>query len=231
MRTAPKVAVVAEEKPKGALALKDIFRLSKQVGHVPFREVVKESSGFEVVPMTEDAEDKELMRQLQYALSSFMTLAEKSNMRFAGNRINDVGKNFENVLTNQIERTSIEIKPLRSSGYPDYRLKQGDRITYLDIKATGDPDSEESTFRTFYYSSGRKLDRDGRHLLVKFQMKEEQPKSWKVAAWEIKDLYNLEVGLKTEFNTGFAGIAKVKTLDSSSTPHPKNKRQEQQKLG
>lgn len=218
-------------EPEPKLALKNIFRLSKQVGHVPFRDVVRESSGFEVLPMTEDAEDKELITQLRYALSSFMTLAEKSNMRFTGNRINDVGKKFENVLTNQVERTTIEIKPLRSSGYPDYKLKQGDRITYLDIKATGNPDSEESTFRTFYYSSGRKLDSDGRHLLVKFQMTEEQPKSWKVADWEIKDLYNLEVGLKTEFNTGFAGIAKVKTVDSSSTPHPKTKRQEQQKLG
>lgn len=198
--------------------LKGIFRLSKQVGHVPFSEVVRESSGFEVIPIDEDNdEDNELLRHLRYALSSFIRLTEKAEQRFRGNRINEVGRRFENMIVEEVKKTPIEIRKLGSAGYPDFELKQGqNRITYLEIKSTADPKSDESTFRAFYYSSGKKIQADARHLLVKIQMEEEANKYWKVLAWELRDLAKLDIHLKTEFSTSFAGIHKTPLLDSST---------------
>lgn len=53
-------------------------------------------------------------------------------------------------------------------------------------------------------------------------MQEEANKYWKVMAWELRDLSKLEVRLKTEFNTGFSGLAKTPLLDSSSMKRGKN---------
>ncbi len=212
---------MSDEKP---LALKDIFRLSKQVGHVPFSEVVRESSGFEVIAIDEQTEeDKELLRHLGFALNNFMKLAEKSGMRFKAGRINDVGKKFENVVTEEVKKTPIHIKRLGSSGYPDFEITQdpNDRLTYLEIKSTGVLQSDSSTFRTFYYTGGKKLRGDARHLLVKFQMEEEENKSWRVMSWELRDLAKLEIQLKAEFFTGFAGLHKTPLLDSSTLKRDK----------
>jgi hypothetical protein len=41
---------------------------------------------------------------------------------------------------------------------------------------------------------------DAHHLLLQIQIIEEADKYWKVASWELRDLYNLKVGLKTEWN-------------------------------
>ena len=205
-------------------ALKDIFRLRKRVGLVPFSEVVHASSGWGVIPIDEEnADDKELLRHLRYALASFIRLTEKAEQRFRGNRINEVGRRFENMIVEEVKKTPIEIRKLGSSGYPDFELKQGqNRISYLEIKCTADPKSEESTFRAFYYSSGKKIQADGRHLLVKVQMEEEANKYWKVISWELRDLSNLQIQLKTEFATGFSGMAKAHLLDSSSMRRGKN---------
>lgn len=223
METRAWVVCLAEEKPKGALALKDIFRLSKQVGHVPFSEVVRESSGWSIIPIDEESdEDKELLRHLHYSMVSFIRLTEKAEQRFRGNRINDVGKRFENMIVEEVKKTPIEIRKLGSSGYPDFELKQGkDRITYLEIKSTQDPKSELSTFRAFYYSSGKKIQFDARHLLVKILMEEEANKYWKAISWELRDLATLNIQLKTEFYTGFAGMHKTALLDSSTMKRDK----------
>lgn len=206
------------------MVLKDIFQLSKQIGHVPFSEVVQASSGWSVIPLDENnSDDKELLRLLQYSLQSFIRLTVKAEQRFRGNRINDVGKRFENMIVEEVKKTPIEIRKLGSSGYPDFELKQGqNRITYLEIKLTADPKSDESTFRAFYYSSGKKIQHDARHLLVKIQMEEEASKYWKVLAWELRDLATLNIQLKTEFYTGFAGMHKTALLDSSTMKRGKN---------
>jgi len=69
--------------------------------------------------------------------------------------MNDVGKKFEYTLIEELKKTPIEVKKLGASGYPDFELKQGNRVSYLEVKATDNPKSTESTFKTFYYSSGR----------------------------------------------------------------------------
>lgn len=212
-------------------SLRDIFRLHKQVGTVQFPEVVRESSGFEVIPIDDDRdEDKELLRHLTFALAGFKSLAEKSGMRFTAPRINDVGKKFEAVIKGELAKTPIEITRLAASGYPDYEIKQGDRLTYLEMKSTGSLKAATSTFRTFYFSSGTKLKGDARHLLVVFHMQEESNKSWKVLTWELHDLANLEMQLKTEFNAGFKHLLKTRLLDSSELPHTKKPKGEQLKL-
>lgn len=212
-----------ESDDLSTIDLKGILELKNRVGNVPFPLLVKKATKFEVIPVDEEnGEDKELIRHLRFALSSVVSMSEKAGSRFQGNRINDVGKKFEYEMQEKLRQTPIDVKKLGAQGYPDFRLKQGERVSYLELKLTSVEESEKSTFRAFFFSSGKKIESDARHLLAKVQMLEEANKYWKVLSWELRDLSKLEVRLKTEFQTGHAGMAKTPLLDSSSIKRGKD---------
>jgi hypothetical protein len=49
----------------------------------------------------------------------------------------------------------------------------------------------------FYFTSGKKIKSDARHLLLQIQMEEESNKYWKVISWQIRDLSGLKAILFT----------------------------------
>ena len=197
--------------------LSDIFRLHEEFNHISFADVVKASSGYDVLPIDpRDNNDLKLIDELNTAILGFTKYAKSSGARFQGNRINDVGKNFENAVQQAIDRTSITINKLTKMGYPDFRLTQdSDRVTFLEIKVSGLEQNSRSSLRSFFYSSATKIDCDARHLLLKVYMVEETSKYWKIVSWELKDLSTLTVSLKTEFNAGSYEIGETKTLAHS----------------
>lgn len=200
-----------------SIKLKDVFRLKKKVGTVHFSKVVFESAGHMVIPIrSKEPEDRALIKHLSYALNNFLKLTEKSGSRFTGARINDVGKKLENQIVEEIRKTPLIVEKLGQSGYPDFEIKQKQRITYLEIKTTGNIRKEQTHHRMFYYSSGKKIAYDARHLLLQIQMEEEASKYWKVVSWEIRDLSKLKLNLKTEFNASFADFEKTPLLISST---------------
>ena len=186
---------------------------------VSFADLVRESSGHLVLPIDPcSREDMLLLGHLSQALTAFVRLTEKSGQRFTGNRINDVGKRFEYMIADELRKTPLEASVLGRPGYPDCVLKQGERVTYLEIKTSASVQKESNKhLKTFSFSSGKKIKSDARHLLLKVQLEEEDNKIWKVVAWELRDLSTLKTRLKTEFNAGFGDLAVVRLLGSSNS--------------
>jgi hypothetical protein len=196
---------------------KSEFWIHNGLAAISFSDLVKESSGHLVLPIDPGSkEDMFLLKHLSQALTAFVKLTEKSGQRFTGNRINDVGKRFEYMIAEELRKTPFEASILGRPGYPDCMLKQGERVTYLEIKTSASIQKEANKYlKTFSFSSGKKIKSDARHLLLKVQLEEEDNKIWKVVAWELRDLTTLKTRLKTEFNAGFGDLADVRLLGSS----------------
>ena len=196
--------------------LKAIFSLNKKCGSTDFSEVVKASCGYDVIPIdANNNDDADLVKHLTFALNNFLELTQKSGQRYHGDRINEVGKKIENQIADEIKKMPLEISKLGSSGYPDFEIRQSSRIAYLELKTTGNKNKSKTHHRMFYYSSGKKIKSDARHLLIQIQMEEESNKYWKVLEWELRDLSDLKVRLKTEFNSNFQGVGMTRLLSSS----------------
>ncbi len=199
------------------------FWIRNGLAAISFSDLVRESSGHLVLPIDPGSkEDMFLLKHLSQALTAFVKLTEKSGQRFTGNRINDVGKRFEYMIAEELRKTPLEASVLGRPGYPDCVLKQGERVTYLEIKTSASIQKEANKYlKTFSFSSGKKIKSDARHLLLKVQLEEEDNKIWKVVAWELRDLSTLKTRLKTEFNAGFGDLADVRLLGSSgNAAHP-----------
>jgi hypothetical protein len=85
--------------------------LSKAVGHVAFHEVVKLSSGFNVIPFdATDELDKDLMRTLSNTLSTFLKTLANTRSRLQGNRVNEVGRRIEELLVNELNKQPLSVK-------------------------------------------------------------------------------------------------------------------------
>jgi len=97
------------------------------------------------------------------------------------------------------------------SGYPDHELiDQAGRLTYFETKVSSQ--IGESSARAFYYSGGKKIKADARHLLIGWEIEEESTRHWKVVGWKLVDLSHLRVSLKTEFNANNPDIYKADAL-------------------
>jgi hypothetical protein len=168
--------------------ISNAFLLSKAVGYVTFQEVVKESSGFIVIPFdATDELDKDLMRTLNNTLSKFLKTLTNTRSRLQGNRVNEVGRRIEELLVNELNKQPLYVKKLGSSGYPDIEMK----TSTLD---------ENSSFRYFYYTNGNKIKCNAKHLLLDIIVSEESPHYWKIEKWALSDLSRLKLRLKCEFN-------------------------------
>lgn len=192
------------------------FWIQNGRGPIAFSDLVLESSGHKVLPINpRDRQDMLLLQHLSQAMTAFARLGERGQ-RFTGKSICDIGKRFEYMIAEALGRTAIDVSVLGRPGYPDCVLRQGDRVTYLEIKTSASVQKESNGFfKTFSFTSGNKIRSDARHLLLKVQMEEEVDKMWKVVAWEVRDLSALMTRLKTEFNAGLADLAGVPLLRSS----------------
>jgi hypothetical protein len=194
------------------------FWIRKGLPQVSFADLVRESSGHVVLPIDPySREDMLLLSHLSQSLTAFVRLTEKSGQRFTGHRINEVGKRFEYMIADELRKTPIQASVLGRPGYPDCVLKQGERVTYLEIKTSASAQESNRFLKSFSFSSGKKIKSDARHLLLKVQLEEEDNKIWKVVAWELRDLSTLKTRLKTEFNAGIGDLALVRLLGSSDS--------------
>jgi hypothetical protein len=136
-------------------SISSVFLLSKAVGDVTFQKVVKESSGFIVIPFdATDELDKELVRSLGTILGKSLKTLTNTRSRLQGNRVNEVGRRIEELLVNELNKPPLTVKKLGSSGYPDIEISHMGRIIYLEMKTSSL--DEKSSFRYFYYTDGKK---------------------------------------------------------------------------
>jgi hypothetical protein len=196
--------------------LRKVFDLRKKLGKLFFSEVVESSCGRKVLPVNiKDPHDVALINHLAFALNKFVALSKKSGQRFHGGRINEIGKQIESLIEAEIRKTPLAINKLGSSGYPDFEILQNQRVTYLELKSTGNINKKSTHHRMFYFTTGKKIKSDARHLLLQIQMEEESNKYWKVLSWQIRDLSGLKVSLKSEFNANFQDFDKTPLLRES----------------
>jgi hypothetical protein len=172
-------------------------------GRISFPELVKATTHYEIVKLDPEnnPNDRELFMELTNASKNFIDYTNRIHQRFEGNRINEVGKRIEEAFVEELKKTKLKPQLLRKAGYPDMKIMDpAERITFLESKAISE--DWDSTFRSFYYTDGSKIDSNARHLLIAWHIKEEKERYWKVFGCKICDLFNLtQIDAKLEFNT------------------------------
>lgn len=203
-------------QPKDAII--KLTEIAPILDKVSFKDVLELTSPYKLHPIDLNQEDdKELIDSLVTSCKSLLALATKARRRYEGARINEVSKSIENELVEEIRKTGLNTRILSAQGYPDIELKDThNRVTYLEIKISGV--KEKTGFRTFYYSSGKKITSDARHLLLGLGVVKESGNYWKIEEWTLTDLSKLDVHLKAEFNasnidlyTAESALAKSRT--------------------
>jgi hypothetical protein len=181
-------------------AIRTVVGLTKDLKDVSFGDLVEATSEFKLYPVDlKLPEDKELIEDLSASFRHFIAFSNKTGTRFTATRINDVSRHIEEILVEQMHKTGIKARILGESGYPDIELTdKHNRVSYLEVKISSK--QKLTSFRTFYYTSGKKIKSDARHLLIGLHFSETADKHWKVEEWELIDLSKLLVSLKAEFN-------------------------------
>ena len=101
-------------------------------------------------------------------------------------------------------KSSLAVKKLPKTVYPDIEVSQADRITYLEMKTSSV--KEQSGFR---YTNVDKIKSVARHLLLDIPVTQENPRYWKIDNWVLSDLSSLNVRLKTEFNASQTDLMNI----------------------
>jgi len=181
--------------------IKDGILISKKIKNIPFSELLRATTPFDIDPLNlADPDDKELLNDLTTSAKKFIAHLDRTHTRFEGGRINEVGRRIEEVFVEELKKTKLKPSLLSAAGYPDIKiLDSHDRVTFIESKAVSQ--DWDSSFRSFYYTSGKKIDSSGRHLLIAWDISKERDNYWKVNGWKLIDLVNLEITTKMEFQS------------------------------
>lgn len=180
--------------------VKDGIRVSKRMQNIPFSEVVKATTPFEFYPINQtDPHDIELLKEIKTSAKNFINHVTRTHTRFEGGRINEVGRRIEEVFVEELKKSKL-IPTQLTAGYPDIKIVDShNRVTYLESKVVSQ--DWESTFRSFYYTGGKKIDSNARHLLIGWDISKETGNYWIMKGWKLVDLSKLMVDTKMEFHS------------------------------
>jgi len=112
-------------------------------------------------------------------------------------------------------RVIREVQHFSQTGYPDEKIIDiYGRTTFIEIKATTRPD--EGSPRDFYFTplknTKKKVNVNGRHLLLGFIIKEVRPEVFRTVGWKLVDLTKIKVSMKPEFNADNREIYKKEAV-------------------
>ncbi|HEX9319000.1 MAG TPA: hypothetical protein VF884_08705 [Nitrososphaeraceae archaeon] len=171
-----------------------------KLGRLNFPIVVKESTGFDVIPIDMNNEyDKRLISNMSKKLLSSLNIIQKTGVRFEGSRINEIGRQLEPYFVRDLHTPPFTVTQLASTGYPDTEILFDGQPIYMELKTSGVV-AEKSSYRYFYYTKGSKIKKSARHLLVTILVEPTGNRVWNVKRFVISDLSKLKVRLKPEFN-------------------------------
>ena len=192
------------ENDKGEL-VRQVITYPNKLCEVSFPLLVKESSGFEVIAIDQSKDyDKNLMLNLRNKLLGSLKAIQKSGQYFKGNRINDVGSQIETYFVRDLDTPPFNVKQLGQKGYPDTEILFDGESVYMELKTSGI--TEQSNYRYFYYSSGKKIKKSARHILLSILAESSDRGYWTVKSFVISDLSRLKVKLKVEFNSSKSNL-------------------------
>ncbi|HOB59453.1 MAG TPA: hypothetical protein PK154_00930 [Methanoregulaceae archaeon] len=181
--------------------IKEGIKISKRIQNIPFSDLLNATTPFEVYQLDlTNIHDLELLTEIQSSANNFLKYVDRTHQRFEGRRINEVGRRIEEVFVEELKKTKLKPIQLSASGYPDIKIVDNqNRVTFLESKAVSQ--DWKSSFRSFYYTSGKKIDSNGRHLLIAWDISNETGNYWKVNGWKLVDLANLIITTKLEFQS------------------------------
>jgi len=182
------------------ILIKSAVAASVKLKNIPFPNLVEATSGFRVIELDYlNNKDIELVNNLIKSANHLINMCNKTRRRFQGDRVNEVGNAIEAEFVQELKTTNVTPHLLSEPGYPDLYLDDcHGRKIYLESKATSR--DWDVTFRAFYYTTGKKIKSDARHLLIGWKVEEERDKYWKLVDWKLIELYHLKIKLKSEFN-------------------------------
>lgn len=179
--------------------------MSKKYGKQNFRDILVAACKYNIVQVDmSNGDDRKIVDSLTKALNNFLSSTEKSGTRYKGNRANDVGKKMETGIIEEMKKTALKPTQLGSSGYPDLYIEHDLQKIYIELKTSAQKKKKDTHHRLFYFTSGKKITCNAHHLLLQIQIEEEKDKYWRVISWQLRDLYNLKVSLKSEWNANHA---------------------------
>ena len=196
--------------------IKEGIKISKKIQNIPFSELLRSTTPFDVYSLNaKDPKDLELVEQITTSANNFIKSINRTHTRFEGKRINEVGRRIEEVFVEELKKSKLTPLQLITPGYPDIKIVDAyERVTYLESKAiSGDWDS---SFRSFYYTSGNKIDSAGRHILIAWDISNETGNYWKLNGWKLVELYNLIITTKFEFQSNNQKIYDSKLIIAKS---------------
>jgi hypothetical protein len=174
--------------------------LPAKLGRMEFPVVVKESTGFDIIPINTDNEyDRNLISNMSKKLLSSLKMIERTGVRFEGTRINEIGRQLEPYFVRDLNTAPFVVTQLASTGYPDTEILFDGQPVYMELKTSGVV-AEKSSYRYFYYTKGSKIKKNARHILVTILVEPAGNRVWNVKRFVISDLFRLKVRLKPEFN-------------------------------
>ncbi|HEY5107810.1 MAG TPA: hypothetical protein VII73_13750 [Caulobacteraceae bacterium] len=181
---------------------------------VPFNVVIRALCGHDVVKMDRESKSDQSLISTLSAVAS--RVGRETKMRpIKRPRPNEVGNDIEFYILDALKELGINASRPTSAaglglgvGYPDILItERHDRHTYLEAK-TYSKKSASSAMRSFYLSPSErfKVSRDGRHLLLAFEM-ERRPiqnselSEFRAVAYKLVDLRDLICDVKQEFQS------------------------------
>lgn len=180
----------------------------------PFADLTREKSGARVVPIPSS---HPLLDVLVKGLDDMMARAKYTN--YTANRINEIGSQIELEIRQIVDNSPLcKLKPMQRTGYPDLAVAINGETAHIEIKTTTEEPTSESGFRTFYISSWSKVKCDSYHLLIQLFVRRvtgAEKVNVQLLSWRIKDLSNLNLVLKMEYNASLQELNQLPSLRQS----------------
>ena len=183
---------------------------------IPLADFIKRQSGHIIIPMPKG---HSLIQTLAKNLN--IMLQKSRHTRYIGGRINEVGGSLESEIKSFIDASGLgtcETKP--RAGYPDLsvNMASGNHV-YIEVKATTSKPSENSSLRAFYISSAKHVQEDAHHILIHFFLNKVASagtrSEFEFSSWAIRDLHDLTIRLKKEYNANMNDFKRLPVLAAS----------------
>jgi len=210
-------------------ALRNLIRAKEILpNRVDIRQVIQAITGKDIrVIDEENAEDQAFLELMHNVCTNFYYEVEANGGtdiprgKSGQNRVSAwISNSLKRRLETHLGENAIEIKWQR---YPRLFFKdQNNVMNYISIRAFH-IDTSISRIRNFYISSKVNVDESGRHILVLFRFttfpdeEDEDKMITYFTSYMIKDLSELNLKIKIEFNAGIEHLMELPTLRSIDT--------------
>lgn len=234
----PASPAIPEASPPAAadrsVQIQALMETSRSMKGVPFRDVVKAATGFEILAVDpKSPADAALLEHVTKASDALISWLNQEPSPVEGlRRINEASHQVEDRLRQLLNTGDFTctVPPTAAgkeqrSGYPDLKIVHvpTGAVTYLDPKLY-EAKSRASSLRTFYYEPRTltgKIQSDAHHLLLGIAH-DGKDGAWTFLSWDLVDLHDFHMRLKAEFQGSNRDLYRPGLLLRQSTDNAKS---------